>query len=287
MLSTTSKRILLILHIALNAVWMGGIAAILFLVPTRGDADTGLDRALFLINDLAVMNIGFGVILTGLLFSLFTKWGFFDFPWVILKWLGLIVIFVEITFYLAPAVNGMAALSDLHGPAALQHDEYNLYRGQTIRTATFLLVLQVVLVALSVFKPWGPRKKPFKTNRKLVLALGILFGVLALGGGFAQYMMLESFRSVEIADVNVTKVPDGVYVGEAELGVPYRVEVTVQEGRITRIRSLTPNPNHYAQLAEGIFARIISRQTPNVQAVTGATTSSKGVMRAVRKALVD
>jgi uncharacterized protein with FMN-binding domain len=38
-------------------------------------------------------------------------------------------------------------------------------------------------------------------------------------------------------------------------------------------------------LAAGVIGKVLKAQTPNVVAVTGATTSSKGVLKAIEAAL--
>jgi uncharacterized protein with FMN-binding domain len=43
----------------------------------------------------------------------------------------------------------------------------------------------------------------------------------------------------------------------------------------------------YSKRAEGVIPRIIERQTPNVDAVSGATTTSKALMKAVENSLLS
>ena len=288
MLGPTGKRILLIVHILFNSVWTGGLSAILLLLliktETAPEQVIALDHAVFRIHDAIVMNIGFGVVVTGFLFSLFTRWGFFDFTWVIIKWIGLLFLFTLITAFLAPAVNGMAALSDLHGTAALHDPEYRFYHVRTFRVIVILIVTIAALVGLSVFKPWGPRRKPVNVKRARVLTAGIVTGLLVAGAGVSQYVQLEHFRMMEVHDPDLRNLDDGEYVGSADLGVTYTVSVSVRDHRLAGASLLDEDPGHYTRLAEGILSRIISEQNVNVRAVTGATTSSKGLMLAVEAA---
>jgi len=291
MLATTGKRTLLTIHILLNGIWMGGLAAILFLNTTKGPVINGdqlsaVNETLFRIHDVVVMNIGFGVIVTGLLFSLFTKWGFFDFSWVIVKWLGLVVVFLLVTFFLAPVINGMAALSDVHGLLALNSPAYLEYERQTTVFSALLLALLTLIIGVSVFKPWGPRKRPFNISRKAVLTSGISVGVLVIGGTLLQSLQLESYRRTPVNDVALAFIEDGKYIGEVNFGVDYAVEVTVKNHTIERINILSDHSRFYAQLADGVIRKVLAAQTPNVVAVTGATTSSKGLMKAIEQALV-
>jgi uncharacterized protein with FMN-binding domain len=290
MVGITGKRILLTIHILFNGVWMGGLAAIVFLNTTKGSVFSGdqlsaVNQILFRIHDVVVMNIGFGVIVTGLLFSLFTRWGFFDFYWVIVKWIGLIVVFLLITFFLAPVINGMAALSDVQGQQALNDPQYLAYEQQTTLVSTLLLALLTVITGVSVFKPWGPRKKPFNANRKAVLATGISLGVLVIGGTILQSMQLEVYRRVTIHDIDLALIEEGRYIGEVDFGVKYAVEVNVKNHKIKSMNILSDRSGFYTRLAEGVIGKVLKAQTPNVVAVTGATTSSKGLMKAIEHAL--
>lgn len=290
MFGITGKRILLSVHLLLNSVWVGGLAVILFLNATKGpvisaDHLSAVNQTLFRIHDVVVMNIGFGVVVTGLLFSLFTKWGFFDFYWVIVKWLGLVGVFLLITFLLAPVVNGMAALSDVHGLQALTNPAYLEYERQTTLVSALLLALLALIIGVSVFKPWGPRKRSFNVSRKVVLAGGISVGVLVIGGTILQSMRLESYRRTPVNDVDLAMVDDGTYTGDVRFGVDYTVEVNVKNHIIESVRILSDHSGFYAQLAAGVIGKVLKAQTPNVVAVTGATTSSKGVLKAIEAAL--
>ena len=80
MLGIKGKRILLSIHLLLISIWIGGIIAIIFMSLLRahavdGDQVYAINMMIFKIHDDLVTNVSFGVILTRLLFSLFTQWG--------------------------------------------------------------------------------------------------------------------------------------------------------------------------------------------------------------------
>lgn len=79
---------------------------------------------------------------------------------------------------------------------------------------------------------------------------------------------------------------DGTYAGEAAgYDSTVRVAVTVSENRISRIEVTKQSESRPRSAFKDIPARIISRQKPDVDAVSGATYSSRAVMRAVQNAL--
>lgn len=80
---------------------------------------------------------------------------------------------------------------------------------------------------------------------------------------------------------------DGVYTGTGQgRNGPITVNVTVSGGEITAVeiagQSETPK---YFSLAEGVIDSILSAQSTQVDAVTGATISSEGIKAAVADAL--
>ena len=82
---------------------------------------------------------------------------------------------------------------------------------------------------------------------------------------------------------------DGTYTGTAEGFVDdIVVEVVVEGGRITSIKvtSQDETPEFYEK-AVTLIDQMLSGQTTNVDAVSGATYSSKGIIGAVRAALED
>ena len=82
--------------------------------------------------------------------------------------------------------------------------------------------------------------------------------------------------------------PDGVYRGNYDLkGSPVRVilDVTVQDEKITAIKIVKHISSPIGKKAEKITERIIEKQDLGVDAVSGATGSSKAILKAVENAL--
>lgn len=290
MLGITGRRVLLSIHILLNSILIGGFAAILFLNlvkqnTTTSDNINALNLAIFKIHDQLVINAAFGVIITGLLFSLFTKWGFFDFYWVTIKWISLAILFFLIISFMGPVVNGMAAISDVEGIQALMNPEYLKYENDVNILPILILLILISIITISVFKPWGKRKKLFQLKRKVVLGIGIVSGVMVISSAFFQFNQLQSYRTMPVKDFNLNRIANGTYIGVAEYAYNYQIEVTIKEHRIDQIRIIENRKSHYAKLAEMAITKVISAQTPNVTAVTGATTTSKCFLKAIENAL--
>lgn len=85
-------------------------------------------------------------------------------------------------------------------------------------------------------------------------------------------------------------VPDGTYRGAAEgFHGPIEVEVTVLGGKVTAVRILSQDetPDVAGPALAGIPKAIVEQQKADVDAVSGATFSSKGIINAVKDALKD
>jgi uncharacterized protein with FMN-binding domain len=79
---------------------------------------------------------------------------------------------------------------------------------------------------------------------------------------------------------------NGTYAGEA-VGYdgPVRVAVTVEKERISCVEVTKQNESRPRTALKEIPARIIRLQKTNVDAISGATVSSRAVMRAAQNAL--
>ncbi len=89
---------------------------------------------------------------------------------------------------------------------------------------------------------------------------------------------------------DLAKVKDGVYEGTAPgFKSDIKVKVTVQGGKITAVEvvSIEDTPEVYTDAVKEVPPRIVEKQHWKVDATTGATLSSKGIMEAVRAAIPD
>ena len=99
---------------------------------------------------------------------------------------------------------------------------------------------------------------------------------------------VEQIKSMDISHVDPATVPDGEYTGEFPFRQRYlyRVKVIVKSGRIADIEVLeNGTENEYAEKGLGVIPRILREQSPEVDAVSGATVTSKALMKCVEKAL--
>lgn len=130
-----------------------------------------------------------------------------------------------------------------------------------------------------------------KVNKKKRIIGGLIAAVLlvglAIGGKYALDLMYykEAMSEIVIGNVDLSKVKDGVYEGsyDARL-VAATVRVTVKDGRMTDI-SLLEHKYDRGGPAEAIVGDILTEQSLDVDAVSGATNSSRTILKAVENAL--
>jgi len=118
----------------------------------------------------------------------------------------------------------------------------------------------------------------------IVIAVLLLLGLV--GFFFASYG-LSDIRKMVVREVDLSKVPDGVYTGRFHKARwTYEVEVTVKDSRIEKIRTLNKQPNDDMQkLADGAAAAIVEKQSLRIDAVSGASINTKAYCKAVEDAL--
>ena len=115
-----------------------------------------------------------------------------------------------------------------------------------------------------------------------LLLVGFVLGILYLKR-VADYR--QAVRETTFEDINISDIPDGVYVGEYDVDFIYaKVEVTVQSGEITNINILE-HRHERGKTAEVITDSIVDEQKIDVDAISGATNSSTVIKKAVENAL--
>ena len=120
----------------------------------------------------------------------------------------------------------------------------------------------------------------------------IILSAVLLLGGLAGGLYLKSIsdykakvNALDFAIIDLSKVADGVYDGSCETGVVNAtVQVTVRDHVITDI-SLVRHDNGRGASAEAVLQQMLRSQTTDVDAVSGATCSSKVIRKAVENAL--
>ena len=156
------QRILKIIHLCLASLWLGGAVALSLMVAALGPGQSGgellgYDLARKFVDDFVIIPGAMGCLLSGLLISLFTPWGFFKHRWVAVKWILTVFGIIFGTFYLGPRINGQPDISLELGLAAAVDPIYLANRFENLAGGVFQLITLVFMVAISTLKPWKKR----------------------------------------------------------------------------------------------------------------------------------
>ena len=158
-LSPQGIKILKIIHLLLAGIWIGGAVALtLLLFALSPDDAHGMyikSRALQLIDDWMIIPGAVGCFLTGLVYAIWTKWGFFKHHWITVKWVLTVAMIAFGTVALGPWINGnVYPVAEIARYADAGNAEYahNLLQSKiwgSLQTSLFLFIF-----AISVLKPW-------------------------------------------------------------------------------------------------------------------------------------
>ena len=117
----------------------------------------------------------------------------------------------------------------------------------------------------------------------IILLCTILF--VLIGPSLYLKRLVNDVNSITVSNLNMANITDGIYVGEYSITPVYvEVEVSVTEHKITNIK-IIEHENGLGGKAEKIVDNVISRQSLEVGAVSGATVSSKCIIKAIENAL--
>jgi uncharacterized protein with FMN-binding domain len=117
----------------------------------------------------------------------------------------------------------------------------------------------------------------------LVLAIVFIAAKVFLAKSEAN---LEQLALLEIPDVDLASAKDGDYIGSySAFPVSAEVKVIIKNHTIKEIELLKHN-NGQGQGAEVIPDKVIEAQSLKVDSISGATYSSKVILKAIREALL-
>jgi uncharacterized membrane protein len=157
-LGMKGRQVLKSFHIIAVSIWIGsGIC--LVIVPLRMKIESseelaGMNSTLNFIDINILVPAAISCLVTGLLFSVFTNWGFVRHGWIILKWLVTVAAILFGTFFLGPWMDRIATISSETGPAAFADPIYLRLVYLNIGFGSLQQLVLTAMVFVSIFKPW-------------------------------------------------------------------------------------------------------------------------------------
>jgi uncharacterized protein with FMN-binding domain len=121
-------------------------------------------------------------------------------------------------------------------------------------------------------------------KESIMLRAAIIASLLTVTGCMRAEMRRVS--EMKINDVSIASIPDGTYTGSHTFGgFTYSVRATVIEGRVEKVRVLHNRDTRRAEKAESVVRRVVAKQNVDIDAVSGATATSKALLKACERAL--
>lgn len=121
-------------------------------------------------------------------------------------------------------------------------------------------------------------------KKKYILILFLVF-IGVYSGIKTIQSNLERLQDLEIANVDLSKVVDGTYTGSYKVfPIIAEVKVTVKNHQLTAVELLKHQSGQGAP-ADKILDQIVEAQTLKVDVISGATYSSKIILKAVENSL--
>lgn len=128
------------------------------------------------------------------------------------------------------------------------------------------------------------------TNVKkiILVAVSVMVLLVVIFGG--KYLISvqkykKTVKDIKISSVDLSKISDGKYTGSCDaLYVAAEVSVTVKNHKITNI-ILLKHKTERGKQAEIITDKVMKAQSLQVDTISGATNSSKVILKSIENAL--
>jgi hypothetical protein len=168
-LKGTPRKWLLTLHLLFSAIMLGGAVAFLIMsITAASTSDEGMLKACYtmmhILAKTSVKASTIGALVTGILLSMMTQWGLFQYYWIIAK-----EVLTLLSILLGPI--GMyswtlkaVTLTTAEGLNVLQDPVFIVNNNQLWVGIILQVISLSAMFVISVFKPWGMRKKQAKSH---------------------------------------------------------------------------------------------------------------------------
>ncbi|MBL8097492.1 MAG: hypothetical protein JNL73_25150 [Anaerolineales bacterium] len=147
--------ILKLAHLLFTSLWIGGAFCLILLLTLGlgGDATHPVVVAIQIVDLAVVVPAAAGSLLTGILFSSVTHWGYFKHRWIMAKYLINLIPILLGAFIQAPWLEHMLALARAYNLPGGLPAEFFHYRDWFLAFTVGQWALLLVAVYLSIFKP--------------------------------------------------------------------------------------------------------------------------------------
>lgn len=163
-LGAHGQQWLKIAHVLSSCVWVGcGVALTasqLVPQPAPGPELAGRLAVLDFIDVWVLVPGAMGCLVTSIIYSAWTRWGWFRHPWITVKWVICVFGVVFGTFALGPWLSSLAELAGSFASGATPDEAFHLTRSRLQVFGTLQVSTLIFATAISVLKPWRRTTRP-------------------------------------------------------------------------------------------------------------------------------
>lgn len=147
----------------------------------------------------------------------------------------------------------------------------------------------MVIMAFIIVSSYYMRKrigaKWITVHTIVTLGLAICLAGHVYIGIHSLLVYKEQVINISISDIDFQEVADGTYIGEENVGyISCKDKVTVKNHVLVSVDILEHN-NEPGKPAEAVTEELVQKQRIRVDEITGASNSSKVIMKAVENSL--
>ncbi len=161
-LSPAHQRWLKGFHLLFASLWVGGAVTLVtkqFFVTAGNDGELfGILSMMHYVDLFIIIPGAMGVLITGILYSAWTNWGWFRHRWIAVKWAICLYGVIFGTYPLGPWLDGLVEIARLQGIDALADPRYRHNIRMLWIFGTFQAATLVAAVYISSIKPWRGRR---------------------------------------------------------------------------------------------------------------------------------
>ena len=158
-----SPKVLKIFHLLFAVMWTGGALCMIVLMLATSPQDSHelymRSLALKLIDDWVIIPGGTGITISGIIYGIWTNWGFFKHRWITVKWILVVFMMLSGTFLMGTWVNNNVYPVENISNYTLENSEFFSNVAQTVFWAIIQITCLIAVVIISVFKPWKAKTK--------------------------------------------------------------------------------------------------------------------------------
>ncbi len=164
-LTPLGRKWTLSIHLIFVGLWFGAAIAMVLLIALRPPSFESAESLVVhcncvkIIDDYMIIASAGGSLVTGLFLSWKTKWGFFQWYWIVFKIAATVGLVCFGALFLGPWINKTAEVAAKLGLQAFDSPAYQSANSKALIFGVLQIGLLATVIVISVFKPWGRLSK--------------------------------------------------------------------------------------------------------------------------------